>query len=162
MQKQNGPWRLGNGNWIQMFVMAGVALLLVKVFAPVSPPPVVPAKMLKDCLASVHADEENLRILAGSRTKTNLLYDLAPLICIGQKVFDTLRAEGEIIAAGEVTLRVVVEYNGEIIDTEILETDIDSRRFLNELIGIFDKSDFSFWIREDEDVVFTYTAYFGQ
>jgi hypothetical protein len=61
-----------------------------------------------------------------------------------------------------VTLRVVVEYNGEIISTDIQETSIDSRHFLNELIGIFNMSDFSYWNRDDEDAVFTYTARFGR
>jgi hypothetical protein len=61
-----------------------------------------------------------------------------------------------------VTLRVVVEYNGEIISTDIQETRIDSRRFLNELVGIFNMSDFTSWNREDENTVFTYTARFGR
>lgn len=160
MQKQNRPGRMGKGKWIQVFVLAGVALLLVKVFAPAPPP--VPPTVPEDCLAFVHADEKNLHILEGPRTKTNILYDMAPLICRGRKVFDKLTAEGETISAGTVTLRVVVEYNGEIISTDIQETSIDSRHFLNELIGIFNMSDFSYWNRDDEDAVFTYTARFGR
>lgn len=162
MQKQNGARFLGKGNWIQMFVVAGVALMLVKVFGPALPPPTNLATTPEDCLAYVYADEKNLRILEGPRTKTNILHDLAPLICRGRKVFDKLATEEETIAPGTVTLRVVVEYNGEIISTEVLDTSIDSRTFLNELTGIFDMSDFSFWKREDEDAVFTYTARFGR
>ena len=98
----------------------------------------------------------------GPRTTTNILHDLAPLICKGRKVFDQLKADGEAIEAGTVTLRVVVEFNGEIIATEVQETSIDSGTFLNKLTGIFAMSDFSFWNREDEDAVFTYTAKFGE
>lgn len=162
MQKQKGTGLQGKGNWIKMLVVAGVALLLVKVFGPAPPLPADPTTTPEDCLASVYADEKNLRILEGSRTKTNILHDLAPLICRGRKVFDKLTSKGETIAAGTVTLRVVVEYNGEIISTEVQETSINSRTFLNELTGIFDMSDFSFWTREDEDTVFTYTARFGR
>ena len=162
MQKQNGTRFLGKANWIKMFVVAGVALILVKVFGPALPPPANLTTTPEDCLAYVYADEKNLCILEGPRTKTNILHDLAPLICRGRKVFDKLAAEEETIAPGTVTLRVVVEYNGEIISTEIQDTSIDSRTFLNELTGIFDMSDFSFWKREDEDAVFTYTARFGR
>ena len=162
MQKQNGTRFLGKGNWIKMFVVAGVALVLVKVFGPAPPPPADPTTTPEDCLASVYADEKNLIILGGTRTKTNILHDMAPLICRGRKVFDKLKAEGETVTAGTVTLRVVVEYNGEIISTEVQETSIDSRAFLNALTGIFNMSDFSFWNREDEDAVFTYTARFGR
>jgi hypothetical protein len=162
MQKQDRPGHRGKAKWIQMLVMAGVALVLIKVFAPVSPPPPVSPTTPEDCLASVHADEKNLQILEGSRTPGNILYDIAPLICRGRKVFDKLTAQGEDIAAGTVTLKVVVEYNGEIISTDILETRIDSRRFLNELVGIFNMSDFTSWNREDENTVFTYTARFGR
>ncbi|HKL83248.1 MAG TPA: hypothetical protein VJ879_12110 [Desulfobacter sp.] len=161
-KKQNGTRFPGKGNWIKIFVVAGVALVLVKVFGPTSPPPADPTTTPEECLASVYADEGNLRILEGSRTKANILHDLAPLICRGRKVFDKLKAEGETITSGTVTLRVVVEYNGEIISTEVQETSIDSRTFLNELIGIFNMSDFSFWNREDVDAVFTYTARFGR
>nr|WP_320015657.1 hypothetical protein [uncultured Desulfobacter sp.] len=162
MQKQKESRLQGKGNWIKMFVVAGVALVLLKVFGPALPPPADPITTPEDCLASVSADEKNLRILEGSRTKTNILHDLAPLICKGREVFDKFKTEGETITAGTVTLRVVVEFNGEIISTEVLETSIDSRMFLNELIGIFNMSDFSFWNREDEDAVFTYTARFGR
>lgn len=161
MQKQDKPGRMGKGKWIQMLVMAGVALLLVKVFAPVSPPPVSPTTP-EECLAFVQSDVKNLRILEGPRTPDNILYDIAPLICRGRKVFDKLNSQGETIPAGTVTLKVVVEYNGEIISTDIEETSIDSRRFLNELIGIFNMSDFTSWSREDENAVFTYKARFGR
>ena len=162
MQKQNGTRFPGKGNWIKMFVVAGLALVLVKLFGPAPPPPADPTITPEDCLASVYADEENLRILEGSRTKTNILHDIGPLICRGRKVFDKLKAEGEPITAGTVTLRVVVEFNGEIISTEVQESSIDSRAFLNALTDIFNMSDFSFWNREDEDAVFSYTARFGR
>jgi hypothetical protein len=154
---------MGKGKWLQMLVLAGVALLLVTVFAPTPPPPpAIPPPTPEDCLASVHADGKNLHILEGPRTQSNILYDIAPLICRGRKVFTKLSDEGETIGAGTVTLKVVVEYNGEIISTDIEDTTIDSRRFLNALIGIFNMSDFTSWNREDENAVFTYTAHFGR
>jgi len=162
MQEQDKPDRMGRGKWIQMLVLAGVALVLVKVFAPVSPSPSVPAATPEDCLAFVYADEKNLHILEGPRPPGNILHDIAPLICRGRKVFDNLVSMGEAISPGTVTLKVVVEYNGEIISTDVQETSIDSRRFLNELIGIFNMSDFTSWNREDENAVFTYTARFGR
>ena len=162
MQKQKESRLQGKGNWIKMFVVAGVALVLVKVFGPAPPPPADPTATPEDCLTSVYADEKNLLIWEGSRTKDNILHDLAPLICRGRELFDKLKAEGKNITAGTVTLRVVVEFNGEIISTEVQETSIDSRRFLDALTGIFNMSDFSFWNREDEDAVFTYTAHFGR
>lgn len=162
MKKQDRPGPMGKGKWIQMLIMAGVALLLVKVFTPVSPPPTVPPTTPEDCLAFVQADEKNLHILNGPRPPGNILHDIAPLICRGRKVFDKLTSQGEPIPAGTVTLKVVVEYNGEILSTDIEETSIDSRRFLNALIGIFSMSDFTSWNREDENAVFTYTARFGR
>lgn len=161
MQKQNRARFPAKGNWIKIFVAAGVALMLVKVFSPAPPPQTKPTAPAEDCRTSVYTDKNNLRILEGPRTKTSILHDLAPLICRGREVFNKLQAEGETITAGTVTLRMVVEYNGEIISTEVQESSIASKTFLNALIGIFGMSDFSFWNREDEDAVFIYTARFG-
>lgn len=161
MIKQKWTRSIGKGSWIKMVVVAGVALALVKVFSPETQPPADQPTKAGDCLASVQGDEKNLRILEGSRTKTNILHDLAPLICRGRKVFDKLKAEGEAIEAGTVTIRMVVEFNGEIISAEVQETSINSRTFLNKLTGLIAMSDFGFWNREDEDAVFIYTARFG-
>ena len=57
---------MGKGNWIKMVVVAGVAFALVRVFSPAPPPPADQPATREDCLASVYADEENLRILEGS------------------------------------------------------------------------------------------------
>ena len=162
MRKQRWTRFMGRGNWIKMIVVAGVALVLVKVFTPASPPPADPPVTPEDCLASVYADNKNLRILAGSRSPANILHDLAPLICRGRKVFDKLKAEGEAIEAGTVTLRMVVDFNGEVLSAEVRKTSINSRKFLNELTGFIAMNDFSFWSREGEDAVFIYTAQFGR
>jgi len=162
MKKQKWIPHMGKGSWIKMVVVAGLALIIVKVFAPEAPIPSEQPVKPEDCLAFVYADKNNLRILEGSRSPANILHDLAPFICRGRKVFDKLKAEGEAIAAGTVTLRMVVEFNGEVISAKVQETSINSRKFLNELTGLIAMSDFSFWNREDEDAVFTYTARFGR
>jgi hypothetical protein len=161
MRKQKWTGTMGKGNWIKMVVVAGVALVLVKMFSPEPPPPADHPATPQDCLASIQADTKNLRILEGSRSPASILGDLAPLICSGRAVYERLRTEGETIAPGTVTLRLVVEFNGEIISAGVQETSIDSKKFLNELTGLIATSDFSFWNREDEDSVFTYTTGFG-
>lgn len=162
MQKQNRKGLTDKGSWIKMLLVAGVALVLVTVFGPKSPPPDTPPPKPEDCFSSVLADGKNLNIIGGPRTKTNILHDLAPLICRGRTIFNKLKAEGEPLSAGTVILQLAVEFNGEIISIKIQETSIESKSFLNELTNLFAMSDFSFWNREDEDAVFTYTASFGR
>lgn len=162
MRKQKWTRLMDRGSWIKMIVVAGLALVLIKVFAPESRPPVELSLKPKDCMTSVYADEKKLRILEGSRSPANILRDLAPSICSGRAVYERLKSEGENIESGTVTLRMGVEFNGEIISVEVQETSINSKKFLNELTGSILMSDFSFWNREDEDAVFTYTAHFGR
>ncbi len=161
MRKQKWTRYIGTGSWIKMVVVAGVALVLVKMFSPESQPPVDHPITPEDCQASVFVDGKNLRILEGSRSPANILHDLAPIICGGQKVFDRMKAGGESIAAGMVTLRMAVEYNGEIVSSEVQESGIKSQKFLTELSTLIAMTDFTFWNREDVDTVFIYTARFG-
>lgn len=53
MPEQNESGRPGKGNWIKMLVVAGVALVLVKVFVPAAPAPTDPPKPPEECPASV-------------------------------------------------------------------------------------------------------------
>ena len=162
MRKQKWTRHMGKWSWIKMVVVAGVALILVKVFSPEPLPPVDQPTTPEDCLASVYADEKGLRILKGSRSRANILHDLAPIICGGRQVFDRLKAEGEAIEAGTATLRMAVEFNGEIVSSEIQETSIKSKKFVTELNTLIAMTDFTFWNREDVDTVFIYTARFGR
>ena len=73
-----------------------------------------------------------------------------------------MKAEGEAIEAGTATLRMAVEFNGEIVSSEIQETSIQSKKFVTELNTLIAMTDFTFWNREDVDTVFIYTARFGR
>ena len=166
MRKQKWTQPMGKGSWIKMAVVAGVTLALVKVFSPETQPPAqqsaAPAAILENCPASIYADGKNLHILEGSRSPANILHDLAPIICGGRQVFDRLKAEGEAIEAGTATLRMAVEFNGEIVSSEIQETSIKSKKFVTELNTLIAMTDFTFWNRKDVDTVFIYTARFGR
>jgi hypothetical protein len=73
-----------------------------------------------------------------------------------------LKAEGEAIKPGSVTFQVTVEFNGEVITANIVETTIASKKFTTYVTRFITEIDFAPWNREDADTVFIYPAGFGK
>ena len=115
----------------------------------------------KRCMETVPAHVGGLQILAGPRSAQNIIRDMVPAICNGQVLFRELQTEEPDLAPGTVHFMVVVEYTGEVIAVSIKETTIGSRAFLREIGDFIMDSDFTPWVRSEEDSVFIYPARFG-
>lgn len=162
MAKQEWIKGMGKGNWIKMALVAGIALVLVKIFSPQAPQAPDKPFTVKDCLSSVPADVRGLKIIEGSRSKAAIISDMWPMVCQSKALFEKMIDDGAPMAPGSMLMQVVVEFNGEVISVKIQDSDITHRPFRNRVIDMIAAKDFTFWSREDADAVFLYPIHFGQ
>lgn len=115
----------------------------------------------RTCLDIIPRKVDGLQILAGPRTEANIIRDMVPAICNGHALFQQMQAREPGLNAGTVSFKVVVEYTGEVNAVSIEETTLNSRVFLQSVSDFINDSDFTPWVRSDEDSVFVYPARFG-
>ena len=144
-----------------MILAAGVAFVLVKTFSPVSTEPIGKSAEPKDCFEIIPADINGLLILEGSRSKASIIRDMVPVVCAGEALFAQMQQSGDAIKPGTATFEVKVEFNGEVVSANMLETTIQSNAFLNKIRRFILEKDFAPWDREDTDTLFIYPASFG-
>lgn len=114
----------------------------------------------KTCMERSLPGVPGLHILRGERTERNIIADMQAAYCNGQVLLKLMHAEGEPVKAGTVVFRIVVEYNGEVISARVVESDIESEKFVRRLSDIIMDLDFTPWQRHDEDTEFTYPLTF--
>jgi hypothetical protein len=113
------------------------------------------------CMEEVPDDVDGLTIVQGPRTKASIIRDMVPVICNGQVLFNNMKSEDPELNPGAVVFRVVVEYTGEVIAVDVVETGIQSDRFTREVSDFIMDTDFVNWAR-DIETVFIYPAHFGE
>lgn len=153
----------GTGNWIKIILPAIVALILIKLFVPEATTKRVQKDQpfsMKTCLESIPRDVKGLEIIQGSRSKTSIIHEMVPIVCNAKALFKKLTAEGTAIESGSMTLRVIVEYTGEVISVRIQDSGITYRPFRNKIIDMIADSDFTPWQKEDTDTEFLYPIHF--
>ena len=160
MGRPQADIKRGRDRWIKILLPAVIALVVIRVFSPEAPPVTDKPFNIKDCLASVPEDITGLKVLEGSRTETSIIRDMVPIVCRARKIFEGMRAEEGTFKAGSMTLRVSVEFNGEVIQVKIEESDITDRQFQNKIVNLVVVSDFAYQGREDTDSVFLYPIHF--
>lgn len=115
----------------------------------------------KTCLQEVPQTVPGIRIISGPRTEKNIVAGMQSAYCNGQMLFMLLnKKEGRIIPPGEVLFQVTVEYTGEVISAEVVESSIDATDFLRKIKDMIMATDFSPWARHDDDAQFIYPMTF--
>ena len=154
----------GKGSLVKMGAAGILALGLVKIFAPEAvqaPDPDRPFSM-KTCMEYIPEDVDGLKVIEGSRSKASIIHEMVPITCKARAIFERMKEEGAAIKSGRMIVRVVVEYNGEVISVRIEASDISYRPLRNRVIDLIADSDFNPWHREDTDTEFLYPIHLGR
>ena len=114
----------------------------------------------KTCTEQIPKHIEGLEILGGSRTEQSIINDMQITFCNGQVLLQKMNERGNDVSPGTAVLKVVVEYTGEVVSSEIIETDILSTEFVAKVSDFVKDTDFSSWQRFDEDTEFIYPMVF--
>lgn len=145
----------------KQIITAGV-LLMLQAGAGCSSLETPPQFDPKTCLEEPPTPVEGMQVIHGPRTPQSVLADMRFVSCNGQVLFKQLNERGEPLVPGEVVFRVQVEYTGEVIAAEVIESTIVSRKFERRLSDMIMDTDFSPWQRHDEDAVFVYPMRFSR
>jgi hypothetical protein len=121
-----------------------------------------PAFDPKNCLNQVPKSVDGLDIIQGPRTEQNIAADMHVAYCNGQVLLKQMNAAGKEINSGTVRFRVTVEYTGEVMSVEVVDSEIDSDEFLKKVSDMIMDSDFTPWHRHDEDTEFIYPMTFNR
>lgn len=165
MNRQTWTKGFGQQNWVKMILAAGIALVLVKLFVPergqssLEPDPPF---SFKTCMESVPSTVNGLKIMEGSRSESSIIVDMVPITCRARALYERMRSVNDGLVPGHITIRVVVEYTGEVISVDVEQTDMTSRKFNNKIIEMIANSDFVSWPRDDTDTEFVYDISFGK
>jgi hypothetical protein len=153
---------MGKGRWLQMVLVAAIALILVKLNPPsVSKPLMNQPFSMEACLNSIPDKVKGLEIHEGSRSEASIIRDMQPVVCGATALYAKMMDEGEAVGEGCMTFQVVVEYNGEVISVRIIASDITHSAFRNKLIDMISELDFVSWPRQDTDTLFIFPMNFG-
>lgn len=112
------------------------------------------------CLDTIPDKVKGLTILEGPRTKTSLIRDMVPAVCYSRVLAGKHKTDGKSPPKGEVSYRIQVEYTGEVMRVDVVETTIQSQQFVRRVADIIMDTDFIGWIRHDIDTVFIYPLSF--
>jgi len=115
-----------------------------------------------ECMENIPKDIKGLVVLEGPRTRESIIVDMQPVVCSAHALFQKMRQKGKQISDGKVVFRVVVEYNGEVINASVEESTVESEEFMRKVTGSTLAHDFGVWNRNDVDAVFLYPATFGK
>lgn len=114
----------------------------------------------KTCLQEVPQTVPGVRIISGPRGEKNVVADMQSAYCNAQMLFMLMNKKGQRVAPGEVLFQVTVEYTGEVMSVEVVESNIDSADFLRKITDMIRGTDFSPWERHDDDALFIYPMSF--
>lgn len=114
----------------------------------------------KTCFEQVPTAVKGLQIVGGPRTGQNIAADMHPAWCNGQVLLKRMNDAGDPVNAGTVWFRVAVEYTGEVGSVKVVKSEIGSDEFLKKVADMIMDSDFSPWVRHDEDAEFIYPMVF--
>ena len=112
------------------------------------------------CLDAIPDKVKDLTILAGPRTETSLIADMVPAVCYSRILAEKHRADGKKPFKGIVTYQIQVEYTGEVVRVDVVDTTIQSQQFVRKVIDFIMDTDFVGWVRNDVDTVFNYPMTF--
>ena len=112
------------------------------------------------CLDSIPDKVSGLTILEGPRTKSSLISDMVPAVCYSRVLVEKKKANGENNIKGDVTFEIQVEYTGEVVRVEVVETTIQSQPFVRKVADFIMDTDFVGWVQNDVDTVFIYPMSF--
>ena len=115
-----------------------------------------------ECMENIPQVVKGLEILEGPRTRQSIIFDMQPVVCSAQALFHKMCNEGKQIKDGRVIFRVVVEFNGEVINASVEESTVGSEEFARKVTGFILAHDFGVWNRDDVDAVFLYPVNFGK
>ncbi len=144
------------------FRIGGVLLTLLLLLAASCTPgkknePFDPQSYLED----IPTEVEGLKVIAGPRSKTNIIHDMAFNVCNAHILFERMKKQNRIQSGGSAVFRVVVEYTGEVPKAVVEETTLKSKSFLQEVCDFIMDTDFTPWARNDTDTEFLYPMHFG-
>ncbi|KIH75914.1 hypothetical protein SAMN05660860_02728 [Geoalkalibacter ferrihydriticus] len=145
--------------WVSRFFLC-VCLATTCIFASGCSQPRPTTFDPRECLEIIPKRVEGLKVIQGPRTELSLIADMRSAVCNGQVLFNLLRAQGEPLHAGLILVRVRVEYTGEPIAVEVLETTVSSETLADRVSDFIMDSDFIPWARHEKDTIFDYPIYF--
>jgi hypothetical protein len=114
----------------------------------------------RTCLTESPQEVEGLEILHGQRTAASIAADMQDAYCNGQVLLKLMNENNEPVSDGTVWFKVVVEYTGEVISVITVKSDISSKKFLRKVSDMINDTDFSPWLRDDQDVEFIFPMTF--
>jgi len=114
----------------------------------------------RTCMEQVPSKAAGLRITQGPRTERDIAADMHPAYCNGQVLLKRMNDAGRPVCAGTVWFKVAVEYTGEVSSVNIVKSEIGSNEFLKKMADMIMDSDFTPWVRHDEDAEFIYPMVF--
>lgn len=114
----------------------------------------------RTCIETVPERVEGLLVQKGARSDESIRRDMQLAYCNGQMLLRAMNERGEQVDGGTVLVKARVEYTGEVIAAEIIDTDIQSERFLRRIADFVMDTDFTSWQRSDEDSEFIYPLRF--
>jgi len=117
-----------------------------------------PAKA-EDCLAQIPESVDGLRI-EGERPEKNIIVNMVPFICGIQDLYQKRLAEKPELK-GSLELKILVEFNGEIISYAIDRVTIDDTVLVKEIKHRLGFLDFDPYGRFNTETEFTYPVRFG-
>lgn len=119
-----------------------------------------PAFNPKTCLQENPQEVHGLQIIRGPRSKQSVIVDMQSPYCNGQVLFKMVNTSGHQVSSGRAVFKVTVEYTGEVIAAEVVESSGMDESFLQKISDIIMDTDFSPWQRDDEDSEFLYPMTF--
>ena len=112
----------------------------------------------KTCFDELPESLDGLKIIQGPRTVTNIIQDMRTAECNAYELFRQMRNS---VREGEIVFRIAVEYTGEVARVDIEKDTVGYERFSRDVSDFIMDSDFSGWVRHDDDTVFLYPMRFS-
>ena len=115
----------------------------------------------KTCLQEKPQQVRGLQIISGPRSKQSVVADMQFPYCNAQVLFKMVHdKEEQQVNSGRAVFKVTVEYTGEVITAEVVESSGVDKIFLQKISDMIMDTDFSPWQRDDEDAAFLYPMTF--
>jgi hypothetical protein len=114
---------------------------------------------LSECGIPVPEEVPGLKI-TGPRTRASIIHDMASISCaINFLIKNDSTAMLLRSANNKVVIKVIVEYTGEVIETAIIESNIDHQPLVQKIEEIIMNSDFTFWGHNQQETEFIYPLF---
>jgi hypothetical protein len=110
-----------------------------------------------ECLDRVPKRVAGLKIEQGPRSELSIIHDMRLAVCNGQVLFHKSEPA---IANGRILLRVRVEYNGEVLSAEVVESTMGSNELEKKIADFVMDTDFPPWARHKQEAIFFYPVIF--